>query len=523
MEAIQQSVHTQVQQYEWFPLIDSVWFMPLVQEISSRIATRFDLIDKDSTLPDRQKIQEAMLEQVFFGPLAIRQIYAMQPEPDMQAFVQEGIHYHCRFLERATASVVRKFSGSYRRLDINQDDLVEELWGVVMEDIVRALTDTSARLWFHDHEKPLSLPLENQRSTRRGIVIRTALSPSGRQAALFHSDANLTLWDTPTQSIHRIWDLRLLGQENQDREHQNEKQEIDDIVSPVALYFSSDSQKLALEWKKGVIMVLPLEAERMDFTFHSSSDMNAFIKDFGAPFVPDRAANIEVFSFSQQAAERISNNYLAKVYDWTIDSKSKVLLTGSEMERGMPHWMQQLGFQRAVFVIIKRRLIDLVRKSSRTGYHCWRCGMANHSSGEIACSHCGVDFKRCPLGCPIPPSEILGKENQWTCPHCGCASRVPQTMVEVPVEELHSDPSAEFQSWRDEHDLARIKAALSCICVTYRKRQIPCNEILDLKVQGLTNEEIGAELGIPRGSVDYIWNQCRNEILQQFRNTEVFQ
>ena len=83
-------------------------------------------------------------------------------------------------------------------------------------------------------------------------------------------------------------------------------------------------------------------------------------------------------------------------------------------------------------------------------------------------------------------------------------------------EDLYGDIHSREQEWKREHDLDRIKSVLDKRTVTYRKRQIAYNQVLDLKAKGLTNEEIGVELGIPRGSVDYIWNQCRQEILNHF-------
>ena len=78
-------------------------------------------------------------------------------------------------------------------------------------------------------------------------------------------------------------------------------------------------------------------------------------------------------------------------------------------------------------------------------------------------------------------------------------------------EEREDKPTLSVaESWKDQHDLERIYRVLHRYVVTYKDRQIPCDKLARLKAEGKTNEEIGLILKIPRGSVDYVWNQCRS-------------
>ncbi len=96
------------------------------------------------------------------------------------------------------------------------------------------------------------------------------------------------------------------------------------------------------------------------------------------------------------------------------------------------------------------------------------------------------------------------------------SSRIREPMGEPKADDLYGERDYSNQDWQNQHDLKRIQEKLKDVVITYRKRAISCSRFLELKAQGLTNEEIGNELGVPRGSVDYIWNQCRNHIHRHF-------
>jgi DNA-directed RNA polymerase specialized sigma24 family protein len=81
---------------------------------------------------------------------------------------------------------------------------------------------------------------------------------------------------------------------------------------------------------------------------------------------------------------------------------------------------------------------------------------------------------------------------------------------------LHLSTVPAQTDWADQHDLERIMNALREVSIAYRGRQISCGKLVYLKSQGMTNEEIGAEINIPRGSVDYVLNQCWQEVAALF-------
>ncbi len=95
-------------------------------------------------------------------------------------------------------------------------------------------------------------------------------------------------------------------------------------------------------------------------------------------------------------------------------------------------------------------------------------------------------------------------------------TRAAESALQVEMGDWHADPQSTGSEWRDSHDMERILHVLQNVSLAYKKIEIPCGRLVVLKAEGKTNEEIGVELGIPRGSVDYIWNQCKQRILYAF-------
>lgn len=506
-----------IREQSWFPSRDAArgepWSNETARHVLSKLKSlREQRLDRDELQKSVASIASHLATAVFFIPETVSVIYS-PPVAGLESFIQEGANQHCRLIQRAVAGVVRKNATGLRGLSLNTSDLEDELWGLVMEEIVRCLTDSHARIWRMDQPGPELYPVPGSRGAKRGIITRVALSKTGGLLAAYRTDQRLFLWDTRNRELLQAWDIQGLI----------ESLSLDAArFQPSALYLAENDSRIALETGENRVIVIPVNDPQDQARIFDESGQADFLRDFGIPGLPPREIQPSPsFRFENRMGEPLSwMDYAPLIYDWSSDARQSRIATAGELKRAMPDWMRKAGFERSVFHIAKKRFIDLIRKHTNTHYACWRCGTLSHSPSENRCRTCGLDFTRCPGGCPVPPSEPLHAGNRWQCPHCGLASRILEPIYEVEMDDQLAGGTPAADTWRDQHDLERILRALRKVSVTYKNRQIPCDRLMVLKSEGMTNQEIGRELEIPRGSVDYVWNQCRQEILSAMGESE---
>lgn len=496
--------------YSWFPQTDTDWGYRVAREAAELVLSKLlEMRKRGVALSTIQKIVSDFVSSpataAFLTPEAIRLIYS-DPPSEWSDFVSQGAEHHCRLIRHAASMAIRKHTAGMKRVSLDTRELEDELFGVVMEEVLRCLSDPSARVWTRNQAIPAVFPLEGTRGMRHGMIVRIALSKEGKRLATYRSDRQLFVWNLENKELIRSWDLSLFIDSPPD----------ETITSPPSLFFSVTGSNLALETRDKIVFVFTVDEEEHAIRSYDENTQKEFLSEFGIPFLADRnAASVDGFSLRTRIGDETNLiQYTQKVYDWCCDRPNRIFAAASETERAMPEWMRRAGFDRAVFHIAKKRLIDLIRKRTHTNYACWRCGSMISGLSDTQCRRCGADFTRCPLGCET--SEPLGVSNRWQCPCCGMASRNAEAMIPVEVEDWYAAPPSPESEWRDSHDIQRILDVLKNTSVAYKKKDIPCDRVILLKAEGKTNEEIGTELGIPRGSVDYIWNQCRQQIILSF-------
>ncbi|MBD3268208.1 hypothetical protein GF373_16205 [bacterium] len=391
---------------------------------------------------------------------------------------------------------------------LDPGNLEDELFSNVLEEIVRVLTDMSIRVWKEEDSLPSIYPSMDSRGRRKGYFTHVAITPDGSQVAASRTDHTVSVWDLLSDASPAVWDFSLLLSDGPEEPVQIRR-----------LYFSRDGEKLALESANNFVFVFQLKHGEAPIDVYEEKSGDRFLRAFGEPYIPQQAIFDKkriLLPFPNGCRSPLAE-YRNKVFDCAWDEGGRTLVTASEMERSMPAWMIDAGFERAVYHIAKMRLIDLIRKRTHTDYICWHCGSAAANRNETHCPKCGADFTACPIGCSTRPGEILSVDNEWKCSQCGMATRLAQSHRDLEESELPLSVSPEQRDWASEHDLERILDALGKVTIAYRGREIRCDRLVLLKSRGKTNEEIGREIGVPRGSVDYIWNQCRQEILAYFQ------
>lgn len=510
----QHLIHTFCE-YTWFPQSDMDRICRIAREAAELVLSKLlELKSRNISPAIIQKIvtdfSSSPLTAAFLTPESIRLIYC-DPPTGWSEFARQGAEYHCRLIRHASSLAVRKYVSGMKRISLDVRELEDELFGVVMEEVLRCLSDQSARFWMRNGAEPSIFPSEGARGLRRGMIVRVALSKDGNRLATFRSDRHLFVWAPKQNELIRSWDLNLLMESAPEEKK----------AAPEALFFSESGSRIALETQDQKIYVFSLNQDESSIRdssirVYAESEKQEFLNEFGVPFISDRNL-IEGNGFTLRTRTGDASTlvqYSSLVFDWCNDRENQVLATASEIERAMPEWMNRAGFDRAVFHIAKKRLIDLIRKRTHTNYACWRCGSMISGLSDTQCRRCGADFTRCPMGCAT--REILDAANRWQCPRCGTASRISESAISVEVEDWYADSQSHGADWRDSHDMQRILDVLKNRSIAYKKKDIPCDRVIVLKAEGKTNEEIGAELGIPRGSVDYVWNQCRQQIILAF-------
>ena len=472
-----------------------------------KIRARPEFIEIDSTHTDaflRQVLEFSAktIPLVFFTPEAVHLLYSPH-ESASGHFIEQGFAYHFRLIRQAVDGIARRSPASLTSVTISPD----EFQSYLMEQILACLTDPYARLWSMENPTCWLFPPKNIRGHKSGVVLRVALSPNGDRLATVHSSHTLNLWDTVQPQWLGSWDLQSLLPKNHSRSAE---------IEPPHIFFSETRPLVAVEVPQGCIYTFSLMKPEDEFRAYQASDNHPFFQEFGDPYIPDSSlVSRDRFSFQSRDEQPSAwEEYAGSVYGWSCDREGRKVATAGELDRRMPEWMVKIGFERAVYLIAKRRWIDFIRKHTQTGYRCWRCGTVGVGPKERLCARCGADFTRCLLGCSIPPSASLDRENHWTCPHCGCSTRTVESQREIHEELDDTFATVMEDSWKDTHDLERWYNLLRRIVLTHGGQPIPCDRLARLKAEGKTNEEIGKILRIPRGSVDYVWSQCRSHILR---------
>ena len=503
--------HTHLQQFLETQLIDTIrtFTTKLVKSLDSSGKTSD--IRKASGVLFEKTLQVGLQDfasLVFLTPAVIGKLYSAS-KANSNDFINQGIAYHCQIIRNAARSVARKHASGIGSFSIDLKELEDELWSCVLEEIVRTMTDMSARVWNLRDRTCITFPPKETRGRRRGYITHVAVSADGSKLATARSDQTLLIWDINSRSLLQSWNYASLFPELA----QNN-------TPPDKIIFDAEGNKAALEINKKFVIIFQLTEGTLPINMYDEGRKDLFLQDFGRPYIPDPAVidKTQIRIPLLSGTEYPLQDYLSTVLDWSWNKTGEILVTASEELRQVPDWIVDAGFERAVYHITKMRLIDLIRKHTHTDYVCWRCGSSNASRSDAQCPKCGADFSRCPLGCPPVENEPLSVENEWKCSRCGMASRYIQNQREVDESELQLSISPKQRDWSMEHDFERIFNALRHITIAYRGRQIPCTDLVLLKSKGKTNEEIGSEIGIPRGSVDYIWNQCRNEVLEILNN-----
>jgi DNA-directed RNA polymerase subunit RPC12/RpoP len=443
---------------------------------------------------------------LFFTPEIIKLLYS-PANTCLLALVNQGITIHTEIIRDAAYHVVHRYASGLHAFSLQSQNMEEELRSCVLEEIVRSMTDMSVRIWLHDAPQPLTLPPQESRGRRKGFITRVALTPDGHYAATARSDKTILIWDTHSSENPHTLDWSMLFDDP-------------DPSTLIAnqLYFGDQGQWLVLETNRNFLAVFQLQGTDTPIEIYEEGKKDEFLRRFGHTYIPSLSKvqkNRTLLSFPTGNQIPLAE-YEKVVYHWSCSADGKTIITASEIERRMPAWMVDAGFERAVYHIAKMRLIDLIRKNTHTDYVCIQCGSSNVSRSDNQCPKCGTIFTQCPLGCEEGSYTPLGAENEWKCSRCGMASRIIQTQREVDGSELHLSMAPAQTDWADQHDLERIMNALRDVSIAYRDRQISCSKLVYLKSQGMTNEEIGAEIKIPRGSVDYVLNQCWQEVAALF-------
>ncbi len=377
-DSLADGLFSELREQAWFPQQAEEWGKRVAGESALQISTRIREL-KDRHL-DSATIRRIMadfsqnpISAIFLTPEAVRTIYSDSP-PEFGALIQEGADYHCRIIRRAVSQAVRRHIAGMKRASLDVRELEEELVGMVMEETVRCLSDLSARVWKKNNPVPVVFPSEGARGMRHGILTRVALSKDGGRLAAVRSDRCLFVWDIGNRELLHTWDISLL----------DDLGKTDTLES---LFFSTDGWRIALETVNRQVVTLNLNDETASIHGYRETDREAFYKEFGSPFIPRRTAIPENgFLIQTRLGKSVSlSQYSGCVFDWACDSRFQTVAAASERERAMPEWMRKAGFERAVYHIAQRRLIDLIRKRTHTQYACWRCGSMISSFSDTQC------------------------------------------------------------------------------------------------------------------------------------------
>lgn len=475
--------HDALKQRSWYTPGDELWWSQVAYRTVQRLVQQHTSRTKSQVPP---KNLEQWLKDggnaIFFDPDVVEMIYSAQ-EGKRYELVNYGANLHCRWSESVVKSLVYRHSNVINQLSVQTDNLIDELWGMVMEETVMCLTDVSVHVWDEDGSHR-EFPPPGTKGRRRGSFLRVAMSEDGKWIAGYRMDHQLMIWDIDTQELLQQIDCSAL---------------MDETSNPVLVLFSNDKKKVAVEYPSKTIVVIPLN-KNDEMQWFDQQDRQTFETVFGRINLPRQTLT------SPEMETRVED-----VHDWLTDASGSVLVTASRRSRFVPDWMKKAGFERSIRHVAKKRMIDLIRKYSHTAYACWQCGSMHSTIDDKQCRSCGADFTTC----PICGDDNIRAENHWQCPTCGYATRHYQAYQEVEPESLERVSDTHASQFQDELDYQKLIDIMSRVFVTYKNRNIPCAVLIQYKSDGCTNEAIGKELNVPRGTVDYLWNQCKSQIQKQ--------
>lgn len=461
----------------WWNQIASRTLQRMIQQQTSKTKSQLPPKNMDQWLNDG-------VNSIFFDPDVVEMIYSVH-EDKHRELVNYGANLHCRWSESVVKNLVYRHTQVVNQLSVQTDNLIDELWGMVMEEAVMCLTDVVVHLWKEDGSH-IELPPPGTKGRRRGNFLRVAISDDGKWLAGYRIDHQVFIWNMETQERISQIDCNCINGE-------------EESSNPVMILFAADKKKIAVEYPNQNIALIHLN-NNDEIQWFDQQDQQQFEQVFGKINMPQRNG------LSPDMEHKITD-----VHDWVTDGSGKVLVTASRQTRQVPDWMRKAGFERSIRHIAKKRLIDLIRKYSHTAYACWQCGSMQSTLVDTKCKNCDADFTTCPIGC----GETIKAENHWQCSSCGYATRHYQAYQEVEPESLERVSDTNAAKFQDEIDYQKLIVMMSQVFVTYKNRNIPCAVLMQYKSDGCTNEAIGKELNVPRGTVDYLWNQCKSHIQKQ--------
>lgn len=435
-----------------------------------RLLSKINHLKRQSLDPSTQKkkfdsIVTSAGSSFFYAPETVERLY--DPRIDNHdPLILKGVNCHCQLLERASGHAAQRYASSIQRAGLDAETVRGDLYSAALEEIVKCLSDHSARVWKAGANGPVIFPPEGTRGWKQSMVTHAAIDSDAKNLALLHSDRMLSIWSIETQELIAKHSLSSYCA----------KQHTDEWRAP---FFSTTGENIAVQVTEDRVVIISLDGSHQPVVLEKK-EKNRFQQLFGDVLPP--ACNLKPFKSTNIQTRRGGSlsmkDYHERVYHCVSSQSGDLVTTASEIERFMPSWMCDIGFENAVFYILKRRLIDRIRKH----IHIEAPSIEEVSNGEFT------------------PSQAIGVY------HTG------KNLDDMSSEELVSHSARQTDDWRDAHDLERILAVLKTITITYKDKEIRCDKLARLKAEGKTNAEIGEILQAPRGTVDYLWNQCRKQI-----------
>lgn len=446
------------------------------QEAAWQLAERIDHWRK--TLPKTEaenrvyELEKKVGTIIFFVPTMVSFLYSPQTDPS-HPLVATGIDYHCRFFRRVVKQLLHKQAHTYQHLHVDFEALEDDLYSCALEEVVKLLSDSVARVWQAGQSaEPIIIPPSRRKGWKQTLIARVAFTPDGNRLTTLRADGLIAVWQFPEAVLHQTWQFSSLPDGSQP-----------DSFHWPSPYFSRDGQRLAWQSSAHEIGMIHVDQPDAHIRYYRSDEKEAFMRDFGEAYLNhQRQENLNAFSLADRWNRAMpAQDYLARVYHWSANQAGDWLVTASEIERGMPLWMRDIGFQNAVYYMLKRRLIDFVRKETH----------GSSSKSEQGPQESSSEPEEQPSN-----AYLIEKPLDWL----------------TAAEEAAHAQSPAVHDWREQHDLERILAALQEITITYKQKAISCEQLASLKAEGKTNAEIAETLDVPRGSVDYLWSQCKKQI-----------